>query len=983
MASGSIASVDLVRNLSAEPQQTSNVNHMESQKPQNGPRRMDSYNSSAAIYASFISAVTGAINLQFVRRHNAIPLGSRTLFTAVERDGYESPRIDIDDPASVPSLITLQIQLTPVGKLIVSLQTIAQTALTQLCGPSDSVAEVLDIQPGIDLWLSPNGTTARLVTANIDRPSFPSPGSLSGRGGAQDSSSSMFAAKRRQWKLDVREWLGRFGLSIDSIDEEIWVEVEVCEPFYAKLAGETRRQNEERLPGLPLKRLLWPARYCFRRAESTLSASSYGPRDFSPSVDDPLEFAERWYVTASSRYDEPGPKTSSYPRHQQPKGQGMSFLRTDLPEGIESLSRIAQYPDLQTASLVYPTPPDGAATIRLNYRSSLDTFGEDSGLGLSQVGNRNGQKPAQEVSFPKDPFDPSLTMDFGPSAGLTVGSGRYDTNDDDDDLFGEMNDKDFGSKGITDADFSFFDDPGFGVMENGTGAGGIQETTQNAIELLEDAPVPSPFDEKMPKDNPECDSAAPPIKLDVGEPSRLSPVGNTTNVCEERVPIDTAPLPCDANSQPVSPPLSPIEVKRILFPAADQSDHDPAKGVRRQSHYTPVTFKQDLSEWNRKYGADGRFWFANAAAPTTPNDNSSMNGIPTIGLPRRRGKVRKLVGTPLESANDNGTRSSGMKLRLRSTSFSSDDTSDDSDETASALDSSSAILRTLKRKRALSDTGDSLVSSPEKLSIIPDQDSTPHKAENSVFLGNFVSVFSDWSLAGYFSISQSQLPPVLPRREEQVQIAQLLVDQITQSSLKHRLDGQLGLSDFEKESFSLRTFLEDTIFMGEIERLDLKDYVSLQDSYLSLPARDGIATHQITRRKDAVKGSMSKLSPPHLRIRRGKDYLEVLPPAISFWETFGLEPADGPKDISAYCIHPHIAAEAADVFLKRFGLLYSSCGLGKHTRGEKSKMFERGLGSWNMNPSDASGYSSVMRSLKALCEGLGALTKSSTDWSCI
>ena len=91
---------------------------------------MDGYGSSAAIYASFISAITGALSLQLIRRHSAIPLGSRTLFTAVERDGYESPRIANNSPTSVPSLTTLQVQLTPVGKLTVALQTVSQHGLT-------------------------------------------------------------------------------------------------------------------------------------------------------------------------------------------------------------------------------------------------------------------------------------------------------------------------------------------------------------------------------------------------------------------------------------------------------------------------------------------------------------------------------------------------------------------------------------------------------------------------------------------------------------------------------------------------------------------------------------------------------------------------------------------------------------------------------------------------------------------------------------
>jgi mediator of RNA polymerase II transcription subunit 13 len=100
--------------------------------------------------------------------------------------------------------------------------------------------------------------------------------------------------------------------------------------------------------------------------------------------------------------------------------------------------------------------------------------------------------------------------------------------------------------------------------------------------------------------------------------------------------------------------------------------------------------------------------------------------------------------------------------------------------------------------------------------------------------------------------------------------------------------------------------------------------------------------------------------------------MDVLPPAIPFWETFGLQPTNGEKNIVALCIHPHNAAEGASAFLERLGLAYSSCNLGAHTRRGKSKKFDDGLVSWNAVASEDANYQSVMQILKTLCEGLGS-----------
>lgn len=925
-----------------------------SQNVPNPPRRIEGYGTSAAIYASFISAVTGAISLQLIRRHGAIPLGSRTLFTAVEKDGYET-RIANDSPIATPSLSTLHIQLTSGGKLTVALQTIAQHGMSRLQSPKNDPDEPRDVQPGLDIWLSPSGTVARLVSFSASTQDSISPNASGSNG-----TSGLAAAKRTQWKQSVLEWLGNFGLPVDSHEEKLWIEVEVWEPFYSRLAGEIFRQSEEGPTAFPLKRILWPARYCFRRTKSIALDASYGKEDSCHLADSPLGLAEEWHVTRNFVHEEANSIAPSGGFQNQPmRDPESSPSKAEFPEPMESLSRIAQYPDLQATSLVYPTPPDGATAI------SSDVFADqpDPPLPQSQLGDQ--QKPMQ-ASF-KEQSDPDIPIGFGPSAGLTVGSGLYDTNGDDD-LFGEMNDRDFGTRGITDADFSFFDDPGFEDMGGAPATDHIQSSPNIAETNLEE------YNEQPSSDVPLPDIHVPTTAEETNAPQ--------TDVAEQEAEIPSTKQrtpkahmspPREENSQPISPPLSPVEIKKILFPGPDDGDQSTIKQERKQSHFTPVSFKQNVGDWNQKYGAEGRFWFSAPWTSTAMEPVNPPSDIPTIGLPRRSGKAAVKFDNAAKVTDEQDILPGGAKGSLHSTSDSSSVSSEDvdSEEVLSEREPSPVNL-TRKRKRAQSNTSGSVAQALEHPLIENPQLVSANKAENSTFLGNLLSTFSDWSLLGYFSVSQNQHPPTISQKEEQIQVAQLLVDQITQSSLDHVFDGKVGLSGLDNEMYPLRNVLEDTMFTDEVDRLDLKGYASLQHGSPSLPTSDGLTPRQVPQRKDAAKGVISKLLPPHLRIRRGKDYLEALPPAVSFWETFDLEPAHGPKDISAYCIHPRATADAADAFLERLGLLYSACNLGNHVRGDMC--FERGLGSWNTELSGSSHYRSTVQSLRDLCKELGMST---------
>ncbi|KAJ5899562.1 Mediator complex subunit Med13 [Penicillium taxi] len=857
----------------------------------------------------------------------ALPLGSRTLFTAIEKFGYENSRVDNESPLSTSCLTTLQVQLNAPGTLTISTQTISQAGIKRLSNPQYDIADDLKVQTGTDLWLSPSGTVARLVSANIESQSVPSPGF---------PPSGVALARRKQWKLDVTHWVANFGLHIDSIDEEPWVEVEVWEPFFARFAGEAWRQNDEsQLSSLPLKRMLWPARFCFQRTGPPVRASW-----LERTKDDPLDFAEKWSSDASSLKMPPHMlKNPPILEEPQTKPNDASSPRADNLDSLESLSRMAQYPDLQNTSLVYPTPPEGVMAIGLNSANQFDATPDDVAFKLSPV-------------LPQDTKNPELSPD------IVIGTSRYDATDDED-LFGEINGRDFGSKGITDDDFNFFDDPDLENMDGETSIDQPEEILQ-PIKQSDD-----PEDKKV--DSEELLNGGPAhssIAADAVKEETYSSLSDAVEPeqSDGQMELDGSQSPPGKTAQTVSPPLSPVEIKKILFSGSQTQELQTSEArLTEKGHYRPVAFESRIGEWDQKYGSKGKFWFASGKVPNGSDQNT--NTIPTIGLAHR-----SRAGTTSSTAKICNKDASPLTLESSfDSSYDSDDDSDDNSDEISlhyAPTPNLVILPSLKRKRLPSISDIQPAASPAKSSSGPDT-SAGLQVENCTFLGNFLANFSDWSFIGYFSTLQIQQVPILLRREDHIAIAQIVVDQITQSSLDYPLGGRISLFGLESDIVSFHTCIEEASFLGEVVKLDLKGYTSLQED-----TTDSI---------QEPNGSITKISAPHFRFRRGKEFLEALPPAVSFWETFGLEPAHGAKDVSAYCIHPFSISKAADGFLRRFGLTYESCHFGNHARGDKSVTFNNGLRSWE---AESYSYASMMQSLKGMCEELGtdlAQASSSAD----
>jgi mediator of RNA polymerase II transcription subunit 13 len=229
------------------------------------------------------------------------------------------------------------------------------------------------------------------------------------------------------------------------------------------------------------------------------------------------------------------------------------------------------------------------------------------------------------------------------------------------------------------------------------------------------------------------------------------------------------------------------------------------------------------------------------------------------------------------------------------------------------------------------------------------------------FIGSILAQSTDWSFAGYFSRRQADTAPCLSQGDEVTQVAQLVVDQITQSSFLHGIDGADRTEPEDGDLLMHCQVFDSTDLLSAGQKLSLRAYLTLEEGLV------GKRKDTVSQGRPPATGGIYKLNSPHIRIHRGDCYLETLPPAISFWETFGLEPLLGQKDILPYCIFPHNTAEDASAFMERLGSTYSSANFGTHSAVDDSN----GLIPWALRSSDDRDYGSIMLSLQNVCKLLG------------
>ncbi|KAJ9640818.1 hypothetical protein H2204_003107 [Knufia peltigerae] len=189
-----------------------------------------------------------------------------------------------------------------------------------------------------------------------------------------------------------------------------------------------------------------------------------------------------------------------------------------------------------------------------------------------------------------------------------------------------------------------------------------------------------------------------------------------------------------------------------------------------------------------------------------------------------------------------------------------------------------------------------------------------------------------------------------------LQIAQILVDQVSQTSLISHADQD-----------NKHKVLTD-------DHIDIIADLGVLGSSSSPMTLSQLVLMKADTPNVRPQGKISKLQPNQVRMKRADQPLVASLPILSFWDTLNLQPAHGLKDAIAFCVHPEgeDVADGCSNLLQRMSDTYNTCALGLHTVGRLSGMAGDGRVSYY---STAEASSNV----RQVCQKMGSTLAAASD----
>ncbi|TKA71739.1 hypothetical protein B0A49_04990 [Cryomyces minteri] len=743
----------------------------------------------------------------------------------------------------------------------------------------------------------------------------------------------------------VTRWLERKGLYLPGLDEDQnWVQIQLNACVVAPNSVDHPPQSSQAV-------CMWPAALCFSygleqpksfdgkvpvsgpECRLSLTGSSEDANGLEwfqtathPGFQDPLKFAQDWFQSKAKRDEELEARRKERKAKEQEEPPRL-HAESAADGGDDPPSPLhLRNGELQAMSGVYPTPPDGMP--------SQGHAGQPTSDGTITSGD-SAESPRRFVGAGSDntlQLDSARQPDFHPNAGADLDSPTNDMNsghDNDDDLFGDMDDEMFNGPAVTDADFSFFDDETMDSTGFDGGMHGEDSTTneETATKALVPAVknIASPTDAQWTGSHtagvlPEQAATSPLVdrstSVDVGT---ASAVGQR----ESKSPalIKTGGHATISNlyqESDSSPPLSPLLIKQKLLPVAESiiSTRSPQCEKRNttsglSSEFRPVAFNPQLDLSDAKYESGGRFGVNTlnnvveqpADTITEGKSVSTITDKPhvvNISLPP---KVRRSRPLPLElsrtSKNYEKREGTDSDADTDSSMWSEEDSFDD-DTSDGPIETFPEAFFARKRKRDLHDDGmHSITGSFEEM--LSSESDTEDDGD-----GGLVSQDVNRSPQQEASASAPVSLATTPHTATDV--------------------------DLEGNAFDLD-------------------------------------------QTNATNDSNAIFAIPHVyvRVQRAETSWELLPSALAFWEPLGLAPVSGAKDVAAYAIYPFsLEIESLmDQFLDNMRNVYESCKLGSHTRGPElpDGIYE---GMAHVEAGDEVNFQTVVEAIRETCVHVGS-----------
>jgi mediator of RNA polymerase II transcription subunit 13 len=689
--------------------------------------------------------------------------------------------------------------------------------------------------------------------------------------------------------------------------------------------------------------MFWPASLCFCKALSNLTIRDEPDetnRSQPEKYFDPLAVARTWFCSTAEREATIGQKKRE---RDAVVAQDVSLTEGQVQTST-SFSPLALHRPSQSAAPVggmYPTPPDGVQGV-VGVTPSMDGNLSSPNINLTTttVADIDMTSHAPAESYSENWVATETKRE------------RIGTSFESENLFGELGPDMFGDNDITEADFNFFDEQPDDSMDMTRLDLPVVSNTNSSPGLDVDLkPGHVPHIKADPTPDPAPTFAKPELRHArsslIDEPRRQ--LIQDMNQCNN-----------GGNKRSASP-FNPDTVYKKIRASLDNHTATQQNSLVYASHhgsiFDKVDFGPSLSMVNSKYEGSGRFDFSMDQSKGIKPSN--LDTPPTTDYLRRHGKGRKNLKELPTAYGELFTRMHGnynsisnrpSPQHIDGCHSDADDMSLMSDQDDSSFDSDeplSPVKSLSMRRRRGDDDGDSLATS------FRDLDTMDIAAPHVPFELSRNSKFEiDIPLSRYFADPEPAWIQYSLPDDQFIMAAQILTDQVTTSTMLWGVSGESPLQSGVDQRRCLSNTARNS--MKELQQglpspfhpttgYQLRSFVEVQDvPLLGQPTR----LQPRPLGSDQLRPSnLFQIPSPRFEMRRYESRLSVLPSAISFWESLGLSPTHGTKDIHALCLFPGYegVSDSMLVFTNRMRSIYESLKLGSFSMLSSSSGTEDGL----------------------------------------
>ena len=404
----------------------------DSPKSKNLPNVSSKTFSIATIIANMSEAISMSIVYSLARIERFSPISNRSCI-ASHFSGGSTNEIWQDQSNLGGSLTSTLARWSSSGTLTIL---VSQTLIQGLQRVSDILNKDvgnIELTPASKVLVSPSGRVVRYHKELGNSTDFTNLASSY----SQDKLNQL-----KDIKNQIIKQLALLGLRISH--DEKWLKLKNDVDIFT-----ANNNTESELTVFPrLRSFLWPAKLCFCKVEPSYWEGQPVHRNFNQrAADNPLAYAESWFKLKSSREE----AIQTQRKEDELKTQRLREGHDMEIEGILTAftPRVTQYLSTQDTSGIYPTPPDVLRSQAIGLATNAETH-----VVAVEFGDKEAVVSANsDMQLTRSPF--AIVLD------TKITSTRYEEPDDTD-LFGEMDSGLFAANGLTEADFSFFDEPSIG-----------------------------------------------------------------------------------------------------------------------------------------------------------------------------------------------------------------------------------------------------------------------------------------------------------------------------------------------------------------------------------------------------------------------------------------------------------------------------------------------------------------------------------------